>query len=71
METRKPCACYSEDVDTADALILDAMQYAVGEAVVSDGSHAWQATIDTQLKPSVRPGKTNVTITMKTVRKLV
>ena len=61
---------YSEDIDSADAEILDSAQYATGEACVSDGSSAWVVVFDVQLKPSANPRKTNVTISMKCVRRI-
>lgn len=62
---------YSEDIDSADALMLDLMQYATGEACVSDGASAWMVVFDVQLKPSANPRKSNASISMKCVRKIV
>jgi len=63
-------AQYQADVDTDDADNLDALQMASGECVVSDGSSAWVATIDAKLSPTNSPGKTNVAISFRVIRKI-
>lgn len=63
-------ARYSFDVPTDQAAIVDRLDYAASECVVSDGEKAWVATLDSQLLPTNTFGKTNLTVNFRIIRRI-